>query len=928
MIDSSLITRIINECTLDLLQSERVDSNVDEVLKRLLDVTDVDRVYVFRERRDEDGVSRVTQVHEVCADGIESQMGNPDLHDMPWLEYTPRWYDEFLERRAVYGHIPDFPESERMILEPQDIQSIMALPILFRGQFLGFIGFDSVRKRRDWLENEILLLRGMASVLGALWQREEREQAVGEAFDKLSRYHQISPFAVLEWGVDFKATYANATAERIFGYGAGEMLGLDGRALIPPHVMDATMAVWEAMLAERHGSAHINENLRKDGSLITCRWHYSVLRDANGQVESMLTIAEDVTEELSLQSDFQSLFHQGLDGVVYQDADGRIINANPAACRILGLTLDQMLGRTSIDPSWRSVRTDGTDFPGNEHPAMLALKTGKEIRDVVMGVVKPGEPQRAWILINAIPMMRSGEPTPFRVFTMFRDITEQHRMTRELREREEIFRLFAENVNNAIWIRKMGTGEAIFQNKAVEGIFGVSAEDYATDPNGFLEFIPEEDRPAIRATHQRYLKGEPFERDHRIIRKDGEVRWVSAKGFVIPSETGEPLLAGVMSDITERKRVLQEVENARTKAEELSQLKSNLMQNISHELRTPLTGAMGFLNLLKDRVQSDSKSLDYLTYMERSINRLASTLETIVEYSAVDSRRLESFPQAISLKETLDGILLRQKMLAEGKDLYMQVIWNGEDQVVVDPMILKTIVRHLLDNSIKFTEVGGVRITIDVTDDNLTVKVRDTGVGIPQEQMKYIFDEFRQGSEGLSRSFEGNGLGLAIVRKYIRFLKGTIDVKSVIDEETIFTVQIPVATSRPRTEIHMTTVKRVLYVEDDPIIRMMMKNSLTSYQLDVAANAEKAIELLRSNPYDAVLLDVNLGGGMNGFELCRHMRAEMGLTDLPIAAVTGLGMDSEQSLYQNGFTHYLPKPFERAHVVRLLETMAAVKVER
>jgi PAS domain S-box-containing protein len=163
--------------------------------------------------------------------------------------------------------------------------------------------------------------------------------------------------------------------------------------------------------------------------------------------ERLGRITERIQAEESLrlsEEKHRTLFETMTQGVVYQDSNGRIVSANPAAERILGLTLDQMQGRTSADPRWEAIHEDGSDFPGETHPSMVALKTGKEVRNVVMGVFDPNSEEYRWININAVPQFKPGETKPFQAYATFEDITERRRLEEGLRERgEEIKKLNA-----------------------------------------------------------------------------------------------------------------------------------------------------------------------------------------------------------------------------------------------------------------------------------------------------------------------------------------------------------------------------------------------------------------------------------------------------------------------------------------------------
>jgi len=910
----------VNRCTQELLDAGNLDAAIQQVLKSLLDEAEVDRVYVFREHKDSEGVSLVSQTHEACAAGIESQLDNPDLQNLSWVPLFQRWLDCFMRHEPIFGHVADYPEGERDMLAAQQIQSLLVVPIRVPDVLLGFVGFDSVRAPREWDETEVSLLQSVASVMGSLWRREDSQRRLRGAYERLERFDQISPFAIIEWCPGFTVMSSNATADRMFGYEPGEMLGQTSSALVPGFQSSQFgHGMWPDMLAECAPAAQVRESRRKDGTSLLCRWHYAVLRGALGEVERVLTIAEDVTEEVAIQARYQALFEQGLDGVVYHEENGEIIHANHAACKILGLTLDQLRGRASIDPGWKYVRPDGTDLPSELHPSTVALRTGGAVHGELVGVFNPATSDHTWILINAIPQFRAGDSRPFQVFTMFRDVSEHQEVVCRLRESEQTFRLFAENLADGIWIRNLETGEPIFHNQAVEKILGVGT--FFSDPEGFLGLVPTQYRDDVAGMHSRYLRGEPFEVETPIVRPDGQVRWIQARGFPIPSELGSPHLAGVLRDVTERREVIEEITKARDRAEELSRLKSALISNMSHELRTPLTGIFGFVGLLESRLEDDEEGREYLSFVENSATRLHHTLEAIMEYSVIDSRKMANNPRVISLKETFQDLLERYRHWATAKGLDFYVEWPDADVLQGDPAILKTILKHLLDNSLKFTKRGGVRIAFRWSREDLIIKVGDTGIGIPQDQIPKVFEEFRQLSEGMSRMFEGNGLGLSIVKKYVDLLQGRVVVESVEGEATAFTVALPLDALGGADANPALRSRRILYVEHDAMVQLMGRLCLADFQVDAFATAEAALEGTEGNAFAAVLMELDLGREMCGLELCRELRERPEFARVPIAAVTAQTIDSESSLRAAGFTHYLRKPFTRKELLSLVNEM-------
>jgi CheY-like chemotaxis protein len=256
--------------------------------------------------------------------------------------------------------------------------------------------------------------------------------------------------------------------------------------------------------------------------------------------------------------------------------------------------------------------------------------------------------------------------------------------------------------------------------------------------------------------------------------------------------------------------------------------------------------------------------------------------------------------------------------------------------VFIDTTILKQIVNNLINNAIKFTPAGGVFVSLDLLEQNalesIVLKVKDTGIGISDEHQSIIWDEFRQVSEGMSRVFEGAGLGLTITKMFVEKLGGRISVQSKLGVGTEFTVILqssgetapgkqPAGSIIPSATKQSTAARpSILMVEDDKISIDLIQMFLgRDYEMVVAKDGKTALALVKEKKYDAILMDINLGHGMSGVDVTRAIRQLAGYQSVPIVAVTAYAMDGDRNEFINaGCTHYISKPFSRKEFLRLI----------
>jgi len=319
----------------------------------------------------------------------------------------------------------------------------------------GWIKQKFVEKTDYTLVYQVVVIALVLLGIVAFWNRRlsrevnlriatEKELKIAEEVLRLSQQRLIThfehtPLAVIEWNTDFEFVNWNPAAQRIFGYTKEEVLGSHiTEKILPDNMREHVGKVWDNLLANQGGRRSTNENITKDGRTILVEWYNTPLVDPNGKVIGVASLADDITERKQAEealklseARYRSVIATMVEGIVVQDADLQISAFNSSALNILGLTEDQLLGRTSMDPSWHAIHEDGSPFPGDTHPGSMSLRTGKSFANIVMGVHRPDN-TLAWISINSEPLRQAGEDSPSGSVASFTDITERKKAEQEL----------------------------------------------------------------------------------------------------------------------------------------------------------------------------------------------------------------------------------------------------------------------------------------------------------------------------------------------------------------------------------------------------------------------------------------------------------------------------------------------------------------
>ena len=360
--------------------------------------------------------------------------------------------------------------------------------------------------------------------------------------------------------------------------------------------------------------------------------------------------------------------------------------------------------------------------------------------------------------------------------------------------------------------------------------------------------------------------------------------------------------------------------------EELLTLRHNMMLTVSHDLRSPLTAIMGYADLLKETAK-DEKCKQYEDAIRQSSDRMLTLLNSLLSYYRLDTGKDEVDMMPFRVKDVLRTLLAEYEPLAAVKDIVIEGAFTGNDTVVMgDRKRIIQIGSNLMSNAIKFTKKGSVNIGVDYRDNTLTLKVKDSGTGMSEEQMKRIFAPFNRLENADTQ--EGFGLGLSIAKALAELLGGKIDVESHIGFGSLFTVTLPLVEGDEevlqRTVMESTVLPeglRIAVLDDDTVVLKMTVEMLAKKKVQVVGchTVDELFERMRKNDYDLIITDIMLGG-MSGFDLLELLRdANIGNSKtVPMLAMTGRTERSAEDFIKAGFRGCLLKPFSYAELTRAI----------
>ncbi len=472
--------------------------------------------------------------------------------------------------------------------------------------------------------------------------------------------------------------------------------------------------------------------------------------------------------------------------VARTDKFGVITQVNDKFCEISGYSASELIGKThKIINSGRHSKEFFADM-------WNTISGGRVWRGEIKNKAKNGS--YYWVDTTITPFMdESGKP--FEYIAIRYDITSRKKAEELIKESEKRYSELINNIPDAIW-RADENGSFVYISENIHKISGYTPEELIQAKIEFwMDIIHSADRRNVITSYRNFFeKGTKFEIDYRLKKKSGEWIWIHVRAVNVIERDGMKSAAGVIMDITGRKKAEIELAKSRNELKVLNSQKDKFFSIISHDLRSPFTGLMGFASFLASEIEALTKEeiRDYVSQINKTTGNIYNLLNNLLEWARVQMGRVEYQPTTISLYEKVQIIVNLLSANASKKNIKLEISASPNILIYADENMFRSILQNVLSNAIKFTNSGGViKIEAAIKGKFVEVTVADTGIGMDRDMLKNIFKlEVNHTTRGTNNE-AGAGLGLILIKELIEKHGGKIKVYSKKGEGTRFTFTIP-----------------------------------------------------------------------------------------------------------------------------------------
>jgi two-component system sensor histidine kinase/response regulator len=726
-------------------------------------------------------------------------------------------------------------------------------------------------------------------------------------------------------------TYVNDKFCDITGYKKNEIIGRNHRQLkSDQHSDEFYRELWQTISTGQTWSGKIC-NCKKNGEYYWVQTTIAPFLDSEGVPYKYVSYRTDITEVKKQEQIHRDLLNSMAEGIHGLDKNGICTFVNPAAARMLGYEEEELIGQRLHDLIHYKGE-DGSLLLESDCNVFKTIKDQRNRRQCDDWFIRKdgsGFP----IELTIAPRYEHGHFVG--ALLSYHDITSRKIAEDKLKQSEERLSVAIEGANDGIWDWNITSGEVQFSQLYAE-MLGYKQQELIPHVNTWIESVHPDDLGRVQTNLQNYLNGktQKYEIEFRLKCKDGSWKWILSRGKTIFKNFDiEPTrMTGIHTDISSRKEMEQELQQAKEYAEKANKAKSEFLSAMSHELRTPLNAIMGFSQLLLSEpknplIDSQKNSVNHIL---NGGKHLLSLINEVLELSAIESGKLELSMESISINQTVDDVISLARTLAKQQNIEIQSLTNTEIFVHADKTKLTQVLLNLISNAIKYNRDGG-SVSIDwfVTKSNrVQINITDTGIGISFANQQQLFSAFNRLGQELS-DIEGCGIGLVVTKGLVELMGGFIGFESQAGKGSTFWFELPIYIQK-NVEIHYDDLsltqsvetgffnfgtkemRHILYVEDNQANSEFMQTyfeRIENVHLHIAETAELGLKKLATHGFDLILMDINLPG-VDGITLTKKMKAQQDSQHLPIIAITANAMPQDIEKNNEVFDAYITKPID------------------
>lgn len=602
-------------------------------------------------------------------------------------------------------------------------------------------------------------------------------------------------------------------------------------------------------------------------------------------------------------------------GVVISNPQNKVVWVNNAFTNITGYALEDLAFKKLGD-----VIIGANSNINIIEKARIDIKNKKSFSVELLAYRKDGIP--IWLSIfNTIILDQKGEVESLVEIVV--DITDRKKVEEDL----ELLSLVASKTENGVSISGK-TGKVKWINGALVKLLGYELHELEGKRAGDVVKAVSSSQEKLDEARLNSKKLIPYNLELHVYKKDGTPVWLSVSNTPILDANGNlDREIEIINDISERKQAEIQLLEAKEQALQLSKAKEMFLSVMSHEIRTPLNAIIGLTHVLQqeEKLEDQIQALNLLVF---SSDNLLNIINDVLDLSKIEIGKMDLEATSVHLNDLLKDIVnsLSFKANENGIEIKYEIGSDVPALVMADKTRLYQIFINLINNSLKFTNKGYVKVMVSLVSihknqTTLHFEIEDSGIGIAENKLKSIFETFTQAETDTARKYGGTGLGLSITKKLIELYSGKIEVKSTIGKGTTFYFDLKFDNFKEKIQQNTSEIDldklinvRILVVDDNEINRILAKKVLTKFQVvvETVESGEKAIELLGGKAFDVLLLDIHMPG-ISGYETSERLRAmdDIYFKELPIIALTASMMHEDiNSIYHYGMNDYQQKPFK------------------